>query len=86
LSADALEVAGVNLAGLGFINSDVRIAQGSWVATVSKMCRSAKIWRNATASPSVKNNSEQQVACWVEGDLSTDPFVGAETLRDSWIF
>ncbi|MFM9122809.1 MAG: methyltransferase, partial [Actinomycetota bacterium] len=34
LSADALEVAGANLAGSGFINSDVRIAQGSWFAAL----------------------------------------------------
>ncbi len=30
LSADALEVARANLAGLGLINGDVRVAQGSW--------------------------------------------------------
>ena len=34
LSADALEVARANLAGLGLINGDVRVAQGSWFAAL----------------------------------------------------
>ncbi|MFM8663547.1 MAG: peptide chain release factor N(5)-glutamine methyltransferase, partial [Acidimicrobiaceae bacterium] len=34
LSADALEVARANLAGSGLIDSDVRIAQGSWFAAL----------------------------------------------------
>ena len=34
LSADALEVARANLAGLGLINGDVRVAQGSWLAAL----------------------------------------------------
>ena len=34
LSADALEVARANLAGLGLIDGDVRIAQGSWFAAL----------------------------------------------------
>ena len=34
LSSDALEVARANLAGLGLINGDVRIAQGSWFAAL----------------------------------------------------
>ena len=34
LSADALEVARANLAGLGLINGDVRVALGSWFAAL----------------------------------------------------
>ena len=34
LSADALEVARANLAGLGLINGDVRVVQGSWFAAL----------------------------------------------------
>ena len=34
LSVDALEVARANLAGLGLINGDVRVAQGSWFAAL----------------------------------------------------
>ncbi len=34
LSADALEVARANLAGLGLIDGDVRIVQGSWFAAL----------------------------------------------------
>ena len=34
LSIDALEVARANLAGLGLINSDVRVAEGSWFAAL----------------------------------------------------
>ena len=34
LSADALEVARANLAGLGLINGDVRVAQGSWFSAL----------------------------------------------------
>ena len=34
LSADALEVARANLAGLGLINGDVRVAHGSWFAAL----------------------------------------------------
>ena len=34
LSADALEVARANLAGLGLINGDVQVVQGSWFAAL----------------------------------------------------
>ena len=34
LSADALEVARANLAGLGLIDGDVRVAQGSWFSAL----------------------------------------------------
>ena len=41
LSADALEVARANLAGLGLINGDVRVVQGSWFAALPSELRNS---------------------------------------------
>ena len=77
LSADALEVAGANLAGSGFINSDVRIAQGSWFAALPGELKNGLdlvvsnppyISRTDTAVEKIVRDYEPDIALFAEND------------------
>ena len=93
LSADALEVARANLAGLGLINGDVRVAQGSWfVALPSELKNSFDLIVSnppyiALYDPSVESsvlNHEPHLALFAGSD-GLDAYREIISHADEWL-